>query len=74
MTQTPQPLRVLTHSSFELPAELLTGFERQAGVKLQIVKGGDAGDPLSSEYYGWGLIDINASLEALEEMYCEICN
>ena len=42
--QQAQPLRVLTHSSFELPAELLAAFERQAGVKLQIVKGGDAGE------------------------------
>lgn len=43
----PQTLRVLTHSSFELPAELLAGFEQQAGVKLQIVKGGDAGEMLN---------------------------
>jgi thiamine transport system substrate-binding protein len=43
----PQTLRVLTHSSFELPAELLAGFEKQAGVKLQIVKGGDAGEMLN---------------------------
>ncbi|MFN3495631.1 MAG: thiamine ABC transporter substrate-binding protein, partial [Hydrogenophaga sp.] len=40
-------LRVLTHSSFDLPADLLTNFERQAGVKLQVVKGGDAGDMLN---------------------------
>jgi thiamine transport system substrate-binding protein len=42
-----QTLRVLTHSSFELPPELLAGFEQQAGVKLQIVKGGDAGEMLN---------------------------
>jgi thiamine transport system substrate-binding protein len=49
LAQTPKPqtLRVLTHSSFELPAELLAGFEQQAGVKLQIVKGGDAGEMLN---------------------------
>ena len=49
LAQTPKPatLRVLTHSSFELPAELLDGFEQQAGVKLQIVKGGDAGEMLN---------------------------
>lgn len=40
----PVTLRVLTHSSFELPKELLARFERDAGVKLQIVKAGDAGE------------------------------
>jgi len=38
------PLRVLTHSSFDLPKELLAQFEQDAGVKLQIVKAGDAGE------------------------------
>ncbi|MDZ4128343.1 MAG: thiamine ABC transporter substrate-binding protein, partial [Hydrogenophaga sp.] len=38
------PLRVLTHSSFDLPKELLAQFEKDAGVKLQIVKAGDAGE------------------------------
>lgn len=37
-------LRVLTHSSFDLPKPLLAQFEKEAGVKLQIVKGGDAGE------------------------------
>src|SRR3990167_5806726 len=37
-------LRVLTHSSFDLPKELLAQFEKDAGVKLQIVKAGDAGE------------------------------
>ncbi|MCB2017448.1 MAG: thiamine ABC transporter substrate-binding protein, partial [Hydrogenophaga sp.] len=41
---TPTPLRVLTHSSFDLPKELLAQFEKDAGVKLQIVKAGDAGE------------------------------
>jgi len=41
------PLRVITHDSFELPAPLLAQFEREAGVKLQIVKGGDAGEMLN---------------------------
>jgi thiamine transport system substrate-binding protein len=40
----PAPLRVLTHSSFDLPKELLAQFEKDAGVKLQIVKAGDAGE------------------------------
>jgi thiamine transport system substrate-binding protein len=42
--QTATPLRVLTHSSFDLPKELLAQFEKDAGVKLQIVKAGDAGE------------------------------
>lgn len=37
-------LRVMAHSSFELPKELLARFEQDAGVKLQIVKAGDAGE------------------------------
>lgn len=40
----PVSLRVLTHSSFDLPKEQLAQFEKEAGVKLQIVKGGDAGE------------------------------
>lgn len=41
------PLRVLTHDSFDLPAPLLAQFERDAGVKLQLIKGGDAGEMLN---------------------------
>lgn len=40
----PVTLRVLTHSSFDLPKEQLAQFEKDAGVKLQIVKAGDAGE------------------------------
>ena len=40
-------LRVLTHSSFDLPKPLLEGFETSAGVKLSIVKAGDAGEMLN---------------------------
>jgi thiamine transport system substrate-binding protein len=40
-------LRVLTHSSFDLPKPLLAEFERQAGVKLVVVKAGDAGEMLN---------------------------
>lgn len=42
--QTPTPLRVLAHSSFSLPKDLLAQFEKDAGAKLQIVKAGDAGE------------------------------
>ena len=44
---TAQELRVLTHSSFSLPKPLLAQFEAQAGIKLSIVKAGDAGEMLN---------------------------
>lgn len=44
LAQTPTPLRVISHSSFDLPKDLLAGFEQEHGVKLQIVKAGDAGE------------------------------
>jgi thiamine transport system substrate-binding protein len=42
-----QELRLMTHSSFSLPKPLLAQFESQAGVKLRIIKGGDAGEMLN---------------------------
>lgn len=44
LAQAATPLRVLTHSSFDLPKELLAQFEKDAGVKLQLIKAGDAGE------------------------------
>ncbi|WP_291934642.1 thiamine ABC transporter substrate-binding protein [Limnohabitans sp.] len=41
------PLRVMTHSSFDLPKPLLARFEQDAGVKLQLIQGGDAGEMLN---------------------------
>ncbi len=40
-------LRVMTHSSFSLPKDRIAEFEKQNGVKLSIVKGGDAGEMLN---------------------------
>ena len=40
-------LRVIVHSSFSLPKPLLAQFEADAGVKLVIVKAGDAGEMLN---------------------------
>ncbi len=37
-------LRVITHSSFELPKELIAGFERQTGAHVSVIKAGDAGE------------------------------
>ena len=42
-----QELRVLVHSSFSLPKPLLAQFESEAGVKLAVIKGGDAGEMLN---------------------------
>jgi thiamine transport system substrate-binding protein len=42
-----ETLRVMTHSSFDLPKDMLAGFEQSNGVKLQIIKGGDAGEMLN---------------------------
>ena len=43
----PNELRVLVHSSFSLPKPLLAQFELDAGVKLVIIKAGDAGEMLN---------------------------
>ena len=40
-------LRVMVHSSFSLPKPLLSQFEAQSGLKLRIIKGGDAGEMLN---------------------------
>ena len=42
-----QELRVLVHGPFSLPKPLLAQFEADAGVKLGIIKGGDAGEMLN---------------------------
>lgn len=40
-------LRVITHSSFSLPKERIAEFEKQSGIKLSFIKGGDAGEMLN---------------------------
>ncbi|MDR3371281.1 thiamine ABC transporter substrate-binding protein [Rhodoferax sp.] len=47
LTHAADELRVMVHSSFSLPKPLLTQFETQNGVKLAIIKGGDAGEMLN---------------------------
>ncbi|HEX7040145.1 MAG TPA: thiamine ABC transporter substrate-binding protein [Trueperaceae bacterium] len=42
-----QELRVLTHDSFSLPTELVEAFEREAGVDVVFISGGDAGEALN---------------------------
>lgn len=40
-------LRVLVHGSFSLPKPLLAQFEADAGIKLSVIKAGDAGEMLN---------------------------
>ena len=47
LTASAQELRVLVHGSFSLPKPLLAKFETDAGVKLSVIKGGDAGEMLN---------------------------
>ncbi|OQW88321.1 MAG: thiamine ABC transporter substrate-binding protein [Rhodoferax ferrireducens] len=47
LTHAATELRVMVHSSFALPKPLLAQFEAQNGVKLAIIKGGDAGEMLN---------------------------
>lgn len=39
-----QPVRVLTHSSFDLPVELLEEFTERTGWPVELLPGGDAGE------------------------------
>ena len=47
LTLAAEKLRVMVHSSFEIPKPLLAQFEKQNGVKLAIIKGADAGEMLN---------------------------
>lgn len=47
MAQAAEKLRVMVHSSFEVPKPLLAQFEKQNNIKLAIIKGGDAGEMLN---------------------------
>ncbi len=43
----PTTLRVITHDSFDLDKKLIAAFEAQNNVKVQLIKGGDAGEMLN---------------------------
>ena len=43
-TSSAQELKVLVHNSFSLPKPLLAKFEQDSGIKLSIIKAGDAGE------------------------------
>jgi thiamine transport system substrate-binding protein len=40
-------LRLITHSSFDLSAPVIAGFEKQTGIQLEVIKSGDAGEMLN---------------------------
>ena len=42
-----EELRVLTHSSFSLSKSLIQKFERETGIRLRFIEGGDAGETLN---------------------------
>lgn len=42
-----QTLRVLTHSSFDLPAETLEAFTERTGIAVELLPAGDAGEALN---------------------------
>ncbi len=42
-----EEVRVLTHSSFSLSKALIQKFERETGIKLRFIEGGDAGETLN---------------------------
>ena len=44
ITLAQQPVRVLTHTSFDLPVELLEQFTEQTGWPVELLPGGDAGE------------------------------
>ena len=43
----PRELVVMTHDSFDISAQVIAAFEKQEGVKVRILKAGDAGAALS---------------------------
>jgi thiamine transport system substrate-binding protein len=70
-----QEITVLTHSSFSLDKALIARFERETGLKLRFLKGGDAGEtlnrailtkgaPIADVIYGFDNTFLSRALEA----------
>ncbi|GIW33140.1 thiamine ABC transporter substrate binding subunit [Meiothermus sp.] len=68
-------LTVLTHDSFNLDKALLAQFERQSGIRLRFLKGGDAGEmlnkailskgaPIADVIYGFDNTLLSRALQA----------
>lgn len=71
----PTTLTVLTHDSFNLDKNLIAQFERQSGIRLRFLKGGDAGEmlnkailskgaPLADVIYGFDNTLLSRALQA----------
>ncbi|MDT7727961.1 MAG: thiamine transport system substrate-binding protein [Actinomycetota bacterium] len=71
----PQTVTLVTHDSWAAPAEVLSAFERQSGIKITVLKEGDAGaltnklvltkaNPLGDVAYG---VDSTFATRALTE-------
>jgi thiamine transport system substrate-binding protein len=68
-------LTVLTHNSFSLDKNLIARFERESGIKLRFLKGGDAGEmlnkailskgaPIADVIYGFDNTLLSRALQA----------
>ncbi|NOZ70358.1 MAG: thiamine ABC transporter substrate-binding protein, partial [Chloroflexi bacterium] len=44
----PSSLTLVTHDSFDVSEEVLQQFQKQTGIKIQILKSGDAGEMLNT--------------------------
>lgn len=77
-TAVAQGVTVLTHESFALPEELVASFEREHGVQVDVVAGGDAGEivnralltaerPLADVLYG--IDDALVAREGVRELF-----
>ncbi|MBO1438528.1 thiamine ABC transporter substrate-binding protein [Meiothermus sp. CFH 77666] len=71
----PTTLTILTHDSFNLDKNLLAQFERQSGIRLRFLKGGDAGEmlnkailskgaPIADVIYGFDNTLLSRALQA----------
>ncbi|RDI96072.1 thiamine ABC transporter substrate-binding protein [Meiothermus sp. QL-1] len=71
----PPTLTILTHDSFSLDKNLVARFEREAGLRLRFLKGGDAGEmlnkailsrsaPIADVIYGFDNTLLSRALEA----------
>lgn len=71
----PTTLTVLTHDSFNLDKALLAQFERESGIRLRFLKGGDAGEmlnkailskgaPIADVIYGFDNTLLSRALQA----------
>lgn len=71
----PTTLTVLTHDSFSLDKNLIAQFERQSGIRLRFLKGGDAGEmlnkailskgaPIADVIYGFDNTLLSRALQA----------